>query len=87
MLTRSSLVDEVSALVLDIGSSTIRAGYAGDDTPKTVFPTTYGYAQQVTQDPTTGAERREARLYLGDHISEWRAGMEIASPMRDGLSS
>lgn len=30
----SFLIDEVGALVLDIGSYTSRAGYAGEDTPK-----------------------------------------------------
>lgn len=38
--------DEVSALVLDIGTSTLRAGYAGDDTPKAVIPTCYGYTTE-----------------------------------------
>ncbi|GAA5887041.1 hypothetical protein JCM16303_007114 [Sporobolomyces ruberrimus] len=33
--------DEVGAIVLDIGSGTVRAGYAGEDTPKTLFPTAY----------------------------------------------
>ncbi|EAU84581.1 brg1-associated factor b [Coprinopsis cinerea okayama7 len=35
--------DEVSALVIDIGTSSLRAGYAGDDTPKAIIPTSYGY--------------------------------------------
>ena len=30
--------DEVNALVIDLGSSTAKAGYAGDDTPKCYFP-------------------------------------------------
>jgi hypothetical protein len=30
--------DEVSAVVIDLGGSLCRAGYAGDDTPKAVFP-------------------------------------------------
>lgn len=33
-----SLVDEVSAIVLDLGSYTCKAGYAGEDAPKAVFP-------------------------------------------------
>ncbi|CCM02833.1 uncharacterized protein FIBRA_04945 [Fibroporia radiculosa] len=37
--------DEVSALVIDIGTSSIRAGYAGDDTPKAIIPTAYGYTE------------------------------------------
>ena len=35
--------DEVSALVLDPGYSTTRAGFAGEDTPKSVVPTYYGF--------------------------------------------
>jgi len=32
------LADEVSAIVIDVGSYSCKAGYAGDDTPKAVFP-------------------------------------------------
>jgi hypothetical protein len=35
---RCHAADEVNALVLDAGSYLCRAGYAGDDTPKAVFP-------------------------------------------------
>ena len=41
--------DEVSALVLDFGSSSLRAGYAGDDTPKAIVPTTFGYIGDRTE--------------------------------------
>lgn len=30
--------DEVNAIVLDIGTYAVKAGYAGEDTPKYVFP-------------------------------------------------
>jgi len=30
--------DEVSAIVLDLGSHSVKAGYAGEDQPKSVFP-------------------------------------------------
>ena len=33
--------DEINALVLDAGSHTTRAGFAGEDTPKSVVPTSY----------------------------------------------
>ncbi|CAG8472502.1 4464_t:CDS:2 [Cetraspora pellucida] len=39
--------DEVSALVLDVGSCWTRAGYAGEDTPKAIFPTSYGYIPET----------------------------------------
>ena len=31
--------DEVSALVLDLGSDIVKGGYAGEDTPKVAMPT------------------------------------------------
>jgi len=34
--------DEVSAIVLDPGYSTVRAGFAGEDVPKSVCPSFYG---------------------------------------------
>jgi hypothetical protein len=30
--------DEVSAIVVDLGSNSCKAGYAGEDQPKAVFP-------------------------------------------------
>ncbi|KEH28122.1 UDP-glucosyltransferase family protein [Medicago truncatula] len=35
--------DEVSAIVIDLGSHTCKAGYAGEDAPKAVFPSRYYY--------------------------------------------
>ncbi|GJP45964.1 hypothetical protein CLOM_g5301 [Closterium sp. NIES-68] len=37
--------DEVSALVLDLGSHTCKAGYAGEDAPKAVFPSVFGVVE------------------------------------------
>ena len=33
---------EVAALVIDSGSGSIKAGFAGDDAPRTAFPTLIG---------------------------------------------
>lgn len=38
----ASITDEVGALVMDLGSSTVKAGFAGEDTPKAYFPTPCG---------------------------------------------
>ncbi|KAL5488129.1 ARP4 [Sanghuangporus weigelae] len=48
--------DEVSALVLDIGTSSIRAGYAGDDAPKAIIPTSFGYTEDDTEDVNEEAD-------------------------------
>ncbi|KAJ0975119.1 hypothetical protein J5N97_017084 [Dioscorea zingiberensis] len=39
--------DEVSAIVIDLGSHTCKAGYAGEDAPKAVFPSVVGSIDQV----------------------------------------
>jgi actin-like protein 6A len=51
-------VDEVSALVLDFGSHTTRAGYAGEDTPRVVCPSFYGY----TDDASTSGEGMDVEM-------------------------
>mmetsp|Transcript_45973 Transcript_45973/g.107350 ORF Transcript_45973/g.107350 Transcript_45973/m.107350 type:complete len:508 (+) Transcript_45973:93-1616(+) len=35
--------DEVSAIVVDLGTSSIKAGWAGEDTPRCVLPAWYGH--------------------------------------------
>ncbi|KAF9821434.1 hypothetical protein IEO21_00680 [Rhodonia placenta] len=54
--------DEVSALVVDIGTSSLRAGYAGDDTPKAIIPTTYGYIEELD----TPAENGDGDVSMSD---------------------
>ncbi|KAJ7638626.1 actin-related protein Arp4p [Roridomyces roridus] len=89
--------DEVSALVIDIGTSSVRAGYAGDDTPKAVIPTSYGYhrtapdadsaMQDVTEDPMNNpGTPKIAKMHMGQYgPTVWREGMEVANPMVEGL--
>ena len=89
MLNDSS--DEVSALVFDIGASTTRCGYAGDDTPKAVFSTSYGYTSQTVStgsgDPDGMAteETKVVRHFGNQGPSMWRGGMDVTTPMKDGL--
>ncbi len=94
--------DEVAALVLDFGSSSLRAGYAGDDTPKAIIPTSFGYLEEEAAsngDVSMGdasapegeqlqAPKPKAKLYIGQNgPSLWRRGMHVANPMNDGLSA
>lgn len=67
--------DEVSAIVLDIGSHTTRAGYAGEDCPKAVFPT--AYAATTRGETTTYAHGNNLNLYRPHAIH--------ANPISDGL--
>ncbi len=90
------IADEVSALVVDIGSSSLRAGYAGDDTPKAIIPTSYGYikaaddgdfAMADVNDAEIAPKPKLAKSYIGQSgPSVWRSGMEVANPTKGGLS-
>ena len=90
--------DEVSALVLDIGTSTLRAGYAGDDSPKAIIPTSHGFVPvardgdvamtEADTEAESAPQRDETKLYIGQHgPSVWREGMQIGNPMSEGLSA
>ncbi|CAL1405558.1 unnamed protein product [Linum trigynum] len=52
--------DEVSAIVLDLGSHTCKAGYAGEDAPKAVFPSVVGAIDQMEVDNSTNGEQNSA---------------------------
>lgn len=47
--------DEVSAIVVDIGTCNTKAGYAGEDAPKSVFPSHVGAVYSTGSDNTVGS--------------------------------
>ena len=68
--------DEVSAIVIDMGSTCTKAGYAGEDCPKYVIPSQVGVLGEGS-----AAERR-----AGTNALSVRAdGMSIASALSDGV--
>ncbi|TFY65097.1 hypothetical protein EVJ58_g2198 [Rhodofomes roseus] len=74
--------DEVSALVVDIGTSSLRAGYAGDDTPKAIIPTSYGYIE-LPQDQQLGAEGSgdgDVTMAEGDVATNGDAAPKLEKP-------
>jgi len=71
--------DEISALVIDPGTSWTRAGFAGEDTPKSVIPTDYGIIEGAN-------EGDQPHLFFGDNdVHAIRSEMEIRNPMSDGV--
>jgi len=60
----------VSALVIDFGSHTTRAGYAGEDCPRVVCPSFYGYTEEEASSSngatTNGASGEAAAGSNGD---------------------
>ena len=70
--------DEVSAIVIDIGADTTKAGYAGEDTPKTVFSSAVG---------VLAGEEGGAKQYSVDELHYPKPGLEVINPFTDGVVS
>uniref|UniRef100_A0AAQ4Q5L3 Actin-like protein 6A n=1 Tax=Gasterosteus aculeatus aculeatus TaxID=481459 RepID=A0AAQ4Q5L3_GASAC len=84
--------DEVGALVFDIGSYTVRAGYAGEDCPKADFPTVIGVTID-REDGSTPMEtdgdktKQSGTTYYIDtnQLRVPRESMEVMSPLKNGM--
>ena len=65
--------DEISALVLDPGYSSVRAGFAGEDTPKSIIPSYY-------------ADSGSYKFFGEQAVDLARPNVEIKNPIgRDGV--
>ncbi|KAL2247325.1 actin-related protein 4 [Sesamum indicum] len=89
--------DEVSAIVVDLGSHTCKAGYAGEDAPKAVFPSVVGSIDQMEIDDADNSDKNSGsgpeskskgkrKLYVGSQDLGFRRDhMEVLSPTKDGI--
>ena len=73
----SLIADETGGVVIDVGHSTTKIGFAGEDTPKSVVPSHLG----ITLDGDDGAPRYR----VGQASRIFRPGMELKSPIDCGF--
>ncbi|XP_002739133.1 actin-like protein 6B [Saccoglossus kowalevskii] len=86
--------DEVGALVFDVGSTSLRGGYAGEDCPKAEIPMHVGFKDEPKEESMevdgsgdqTNKDRSGKKYYIDTNaVHVPRDGMEMASPLRDGM--
>lgn len=67
--------------VVDNGSYTIKAGFAGDDAPRKIFPSVVGYSK-ISPINTAMDERH---YYCGDDAKERRGRLKMVNPIKDSI--
>ncbi|UYV65742.1 ACTL6A [Cordylochernes scorpioides] len=94
------MTDEVGALVFDMGHYSIRAGYAGEDSPKiprccvcqAEIPSTYGVTEEVTNggvgepmDMDGGPAPQKKYFFDTNSLHVAKRGMEAVTFLKDGM--
>lgn len=73
--------EEVTAVIIDNGSGMVKAGFAGDDAPRSVFSTVVG--RPKVPGIMVGLDQKE--VYVGDEAQQKRGVLRMEQPIDHGI--
>ena len=74
--------EEVTAVCIDVGTATCKVGFAGDEAPRTLFPTILGRSK-AHSNITDYQDNKE--IYVGNEALQRRNGLHLSNPIENGL--